>query len=265
MKIQWHVTKLWKGRAFCALALVLAPHPAAHAAVPTPPCAGTPVPAYAAIGAPPHIMIFHGAELGRDWPLDACANLPARSPALLIGLAGRFAGPPDRDALLARIGAISTLAGMRYWSVLDARWDALVTGAAALAGPRPELRRPDFTAAELASGQDFYFVQDDNRSSAPVIYRMQIRGLTPHGFVVETENLSPVRYLIMTIYRPGDLRSEIFLGEDPQGGWDYYGLTAIAAEPRLFGTPQRSSINRAAALFRHIAGIPTDQEPPAAP
>ena len=265
MKIRWHATKLWKVRAFCGLALVLAFHPAAHAAGPTPPCAGAPVPAYAAIGAPPHIMVFHGAALGRDWPLDTCANLPASPPALLIALAGRFAGPPDRDALLARIGAISTLAGMRYWSVLDARWDELVTGAAALAGPRLELRRPDFTAAELATGRELYFVQDDNRSSAPVIYRLQIRGQTPRGFVVETENLSPVRYLIMTIYRPGDLRSEVFLEKNAQDGWDYYGLTAIAAGPRLFGTSQRSSVNRAVALFRHIAGIPTDQEPPAAP
>ena len=265
MKVWWHVTKLWNARAFCALALVLALHATAHAAGPTPPCAGAPVPAYAAIGAPPHIMIFHGAELGRDWRPDACANLPARPPALLIGVAGRFAGPPGRDALLARIGAISTRAGMRYWSVTDARWDILVTGAAALAGPRLELRRPDFTAAELASGQELFFMQDDNRSSSTVIYHMRIRGLTPRGFVLETENLSPVQYLIMTIYRPGDLRSEVFLEKDAEGGWDYYGLTAIAAEPRLFGASERSSINRAVALFRYIAGIPTDRDPPAAP
>ena len=62
------------------------------------------------------------------------------------------------------------------------------------------LRRADFTVAELIAGRDLYFAQQDNRSSAPVIYRMRVRDLTPRSFLVETENVSPVRYLVMQVY-----------------------------------------------------------------
>jgi uncharacterized protein DUF6675 len=255
----------WQARMLRTLALLLVLPATAHAFAPVPPCAGAPVPAYAALGAPPNIEVFHAANLGRDWPLSACAGLPTNVPELLIAVAGRFVGAQDRDALLARIGAISASIGVHYWSVTDRRWENLVTGAYALTGPRLGSRRPDFTADEMKSGQEFYFAQDDNRSSAPVIYRVRIRDLAPGGFTLESENVTPVQYFFLTIYRPGDLRSEVFLQREAGDAWDYYSLTAIAAEPPLFGASERSYVNRAGAQFRHIAGIPTDREPPAAP
>lgn len=250
-------------RAICICALVAVPAEADAARV-VPPCAGASVPAYAAPGEAPKIMTLRNTELDADWPPPLCAYLPASRPALLVALAGRFSGAQDRDALLMRWGAISTHTRIRYWSVTDHRWERLVIRAEALAGARTDMARADFAADEMVSGRDLYFAQEDNRSSAPVIYRMRLHDVTAHGFVVETENVSAVRYLLMTIYRPGDLRSVVFLEQDSQGDWDYYALTAIAAEPRLFGASERSYINRAVALFRHIAGIPTDLEPPAA-
>ena len=257
--------KSWRACAFFSLVLLFAVQPAADTVGPVPPCAGAPVPAYGTVGAPPNIGVFHGTDLDNQWPLDGCAGLPARRPALLVAVAGRFAGSHDRDGLLARIGAISSRIATRYWSVTDRRWENLVTGAFALTGPRLELRRTDFTVAEMRSGQKLYFAQEDNRSSAPVIYGMRIRSLTPRGFILEGENVTSVRYLFVTVYGPGDLHSAVFLQQNAQGEWEYYSLTAIASEPPLISGSYRSSVNRAVAQFREIAGIPTDREPPAAP
>jgi hypothetical protein len=257
---------LWMaGRAFHIVAFLLAMQGNAHAVGPVPPCAGVAVPAYAALGAPPNIAVLRAADLGSNWPVDACAGLPSHPPALVVAVSGRFVGPQDRDALLARIGAISKRIGTRYWSVTDRAWERLVTGAYALTGPRLEAPRPDFTADEMKSGQKLYYAQDDNRSSSPVIYGMRIRELTPHSFILEGENVTRMQYLFLTVYGPGDLRSEVFLRKEAAAEWDYYSLTAVAKEFRLFGEPERSYVNRAVAQFRYIAGIATDQEPPAAP
>jgi hypothetical protein len=45
--------------------------------------------------------------------------------------------------------------------------------------------------------------------------------------------------------------------------WGYYGLWGIRAGALTSGH-EASSVNRALAFYRHVAGIPTDQEPPAA-
>jgi hypothetical protein len=257
--------KLWHACAFYTMTFLIAVRPAAHATGPVPPCAGAPVPAYSALGAPPNIAVFRPADPGGTWPIDVCAGLSPHPPALLIALSGRFLGPQDRDVLLTRIGAISMRIGTRYWSVTDRAWETLVSGAYALTGPRLDSRRPDFTADEMKSDQELYYAQDDNRSSSPVVYAMRIRKLTPRSFILEGENVTPVRYFFLTMYRPGDLSSEVFLRKQASGEWDYYSLTGVAAELGPFGGSERSYINRAVAQFRYIAGIATDQEPPAAP
>jgi hypothetical protein len=53
-----------------------------------------------------------------------------------------------------------------------------------------------------------------------------------------------------------------FLERRPPGGWNYYSLTRTS--PR-FGGHVASYINRTLAAYRHIAGIPTDRDPPHAP
>jgi uncharacterized protein DUF6675 len=233
---------------------------------PAPPCAGTPRPPYAKLGEAPHLQVFRPADLHSDWPPPECAGLMSHRPRLLVALAGQFRSEDTLDMLLQRFGAISALPNVRYWSISDRRWELLISRATALNGPRLESPRSDFTVEDLKSGGDLYFAQKDNRSAELIIYRMQVRDLTSRGFFVEMENLTPVIYLMMEVYPAGSMRSSLFLDQREAGSWYYYSLTEVGANASpLLPIHEKSYINRAVALFRHIARIPTDQEPPAAP
>jgi hypothetical protein len=75
------------------------------------------------------------------------------------------------------------------------------------------------------------------------------------------ENVTAVRFIGVSLFAPGDLRSVYFLGRTGADGWNTIASTRIVAWAQ---DHKNSYVNRALALFRHIAGIPTDQEPPAA-
>ena len=234
--------------------------------VPRPPCADPPSPAYPEPGGQPVVRVWSAGELGADWTPPACTGwrpLPSR---VLVATAGRFRHRGTAEDLLERLGAVSALTTVRYWSVTDGRWLDLVTDASALEGPDAAKRRPDFRAAEMKVGTDLYFAQDDNRSTGDVVYRLRVREIAPDRLVAETENVSPVRYLLLPLAGPGDLQSVHFLQRLAPEEWGYYGLARTDAEAsRLLEGRAASYVNRAVALFRHLAGVPTDQEPPAAP
>ena len=130
---------------------------------------------------------------------------------MLIALAGRFRHDGSAEALLGPFGAVSALRKIRYWSVSDSAWRPLVTEATALSAPDPDRRRADFTAAELAAGEDLFFAQSDNRSSKEVVYRLRVLEMRPGGLVIQTENVSAVRLLLLSLFEPGDIQVAYFL------------------------------------------------------
>ena len=224
-----------------------------------PPCGGPPMPSYAAPGEPPRIR---SAQV-QDWTAPGCAGWVSARSTLLVGVAGSFQQDGGTDGLLAAFGRVSTLRGTRYWSVSDHGWRTLFTDAAALVGPDPARRRPDFTPAEMVEGSSLYFMQTDSRSSGQVVYRMRVLEKQPDRLVVAVDNVTPVRLLLLTLFAPGDLQSTFFLERRPPSGiWSYYGLWGIRTNALTSGH-EASSINRAVTMYRHLAGIPTDQEPPA--
>ncbi len=134
-------------------------------------------------------------------------------------VAGRFAYRGSAGDLLERFGAISALAGLRYWSVTEGGWRTLITHATALEGPDARRPRPDFTVAEMRSGADLYFAEADNRASGDIVYRMQLESFAPSGFVVAIENASPVERFYLTLFAPAALQSVHFLERTgPQTG-----------------------------------------------
>jgi len=140
----------------------------------------------------------------------------------------------------------------------------LVTAASALTTRDSGEPRKDFTNAELQSGQDVYFAQKDSRGAGEVIYRMRVRESNPTHLVIETENVTAVRWLTMTLLKPGGLRALYVFRERSRGVWTYHSLTRIAEGSWLIAGHENSYINRVVALYRHIVDIPTDLEPPAA-
>ncbi|NOG74067.1 DUF6675 family protein [Roseicella sp. DB1501] len=225
-----------------------------------PPCGGPPVPSYAAPGHPPHIRTMKVD----GWTAAPCVGWTSGRSTLLVAVVGAFEHDGGVEALLAAFGRISALVGTRYWSVSDHRWRTLVTDAAALDGPDPARRRPDFTPGEMGEGGALYFVQSDSRSSGEVVYRMRVLEKQPERLVISVDNVTPVRLFLLTLFAPGDLQTTFFLERLPERGtWGYYGLWGLRTNAFTSGH-KASSINRAVAMFRHTAGIPTDQEPPAA-
>jgi hypothetical protein len=176
----------------------------------------------------------------------------------------RFRYTSGVEGLLRHIGAISELAGMRYWSTTHKQWQTLIVKAQALAGSPPSQRREDFTSEEMRAGDGLYFEQVDNLSGTAV-YRMRVAEASADRLVVEVENVSVMRYLFVTLFHPGEMQSVYFLDRESENVWRYYSIARTGrGASRLATGHETSSINRAVAFYRFLAGIPTDQEPPAA-
>jgi hypothetical protein len=109
-------------------------------------------------------------------------------------LAARFRHSSGAEGLVRHIGAISELAGMRYWSTTHKQWQTLIVDAYALTGLRPGQRRKDFTPDEMKQGEMLYFEQVDNLSGK-AIYRMHIAEASADRLVIDVENITTMRYL----------------------------------------------------------------------
>jgi hypothetical protein len=250
------VTLLWIFVPFFAVAAVDGP---------SPPCGNATHSTYPPPGAPPTVQVWRGADLERSgWTPPACSGWPSFSRSkLVLALAGSFQFDGTIDALLSRIGAISTLPGMRYWSLTDKAWRPLAMSAAALSRPDPSSRRPDFSAEEMTVGLEIFYWEDDSRSGG-IVYQMRVRERNPGRAVIATDNYTPVRIFPITLFAPGALQSVEFIDQLAPALWGVYILTRTGeGSSWLADSHEGSYVNRAVAVFRHLAGIPTDKEPPA--
>ena len=253
----------WLGALLASLILVWAA--AAHSqSGPIAPCradGSAPYPAFADL---PNARSWRAGDIGVGWAPGRCIGWASQRFTVLTALAGRFRFDGGVDDLLARFGALSAWRGIRYWSVTDGRWDTLITDAAALDSPNHRRRRADFTLPELKSGAHLYFLQKDNRSSDAVIYRMRVTAVEPDRLVVMVENVTAVSVFIFTIFDPGDLESTYIFEKLAPTSWGYYSLSGVRESAAAIGNHEASYVNRAVAIYRHLVGIPGDQEPPLA-
>jgi hypothetical protein len=223
------------------------------------------MPAPTALGTQPAMQIWHKGEAPPAWRGPGCAAWASGDYSAVVTLSGDFAFDGSADDLLLRFGRISSLVGIRYWSVGDNDWRTLITNAAALTGAKSMQHRADFSIDEMRHDNTFYYSQSDSRSSTAVTYRMRVLAADPDRVVIEMENVSSVKLLFVPIYGAGDLKSVISISRVGNGVWRYDGLSAIREGSISFGgNHDPSYVNRAVALYRHIAGIPTDRDPPLA-
>jgi hypothetical protein len=231
---------------------------------PQPPCGQEAVPTYPRLDDPAVVKSWSESGIGRDWKPPACTGWTAAGFTTLVTTVARFRDVSDAEGLLRRMGAISQLAGVRYWSTTHKRWRTLVVDAYALTALQGGQRREDFTPDEMKEGNILYFEQVDNLSGK-AIYRMHIAQASADRLVIDAENVSTMHYLFVPILHPGEIQSISFLDRESDNVWRYYSIVRTGKSAnRLIGGNGPSALNRAVAFYRHLVGIPTDQEPPAA-
>jgi len=231
---------------------------------PQPPCGQETVPPYPGLDNPPAVKFWSESAFGRDWRPPGCTSWTKVGFATLITTTARFRYSSGAEGLLRHIGATSELAGMRYWSTTHKQWQTLIEAANAVTGSQASQHRQDFTPDELKEGKELYFEQVDNLSGK-AIYRLRIEEVSENRLVFEVENVSTMRYFFVTLFRPGEMQSIYFLDRESENVWRYYSMARTGKNAsRLTAGHAASSINRAVAYYRRLAGVPTDQEPPAA-
>ena len=162
---------------------------------PQPPCGGDTFPPYPEPDKPPTVKIWDHS----DWTPPACTTWTASGPATLVATVGRFRHTSGVEGLRARIGAVSELRGLLYWSTTSQRWQTLIVDAYALSGPAGDRRRKDFSLEEIVEGRSLYVQQEDNLFGKAA-YRTTIVSASAGRLVFSTENASPIRYLAIRIF-----------------------------------------------------------------
>jgi hypothetical protein len=206
------------------------------------------------------VRAWEDPKLGRSWAPPACIVWAAPGFSTLVATAARFRYSGGVEGLRRRVGAISGLTGMLYWSTSKKRWQPLIVEASALRGTAGD-RRGDFSLDEVAESKNLYFEQNDSLLGSAV-YRIRIRSVSPERLFFDTENTSTIRYFLLPLFGPSEVQSICSFERESPDVWRYYNLARTSASSSIRGY-QASYINRAVAFYRHLAGIPTDKEPPA--
>jgi hypothetical protein len=231
---------------------------------PQPPCGKESIPPYPGLDDSAVVKSWSESDFGRDWKPPACTGWAAVGFTTLVTTVARFRYTSEVEGLLRHMGAISQLAGMRYWSITHKRWQTLIVDAYALTSLQPSQRREDFTPDEIKASKVIYFEQADNLSGK-AIYRMHIAEASADRLVFDVQNVSTMRYLFIPILHPGEMQSIYFLDRESDNVWRYYSIVRTGKNANgLIARNESSSVNRAVAFYRHLVGIPTAQEPPGA-
>lgn len=228
-------------------------------AQPQPPCAGQALPPYPTISAPPTARVWEQS----NWKPPACIGWAPSDSATLVATAARFREPGGAEALRRRIGAMSEMTGLLYWSTTAQKWQRLILEAYALTAASGG-ERNDFTPEEISAGRTVYAMQHDNLLGK-VAYEIRVTAVSPEHIVFTSANAQAIRYLGLPLFQPSDIQSICFLDRESKDVWRYYSVMRMPKQSAILTLGHNASlINRAVALFRYLAAIPADQEPPAA-
>jgi hypothetical protein len=238
---------------------------AARAAGPQLPCDASTSYSYPSPGTAPRIETWHENELGQNnWQPPSCTGWPAASRSkLIVTLTGSFHFDGTMEGLLTKIGAISTLKEVLYWSAEDKKWGHLSTDASALTDANAQDRRGDFAASDFVKDADLYY-WENGASTGATVYRLKVSESTPQRLVISSDNVTTVRKFVFTLFKPGALQSLLFIQRLSPETYGIYIMTRTGEGASVLSNGHEEVfINRADALFRQLAGIKTDQEPPA--
>ncbi len=231
-----------------------------------PPCDdGAPQPAYAAPGRPPAIASWTEGDLDKAaWHLSPCLRWSGGHTRLATALAAVLHAP-SLDDLLARYGALSRYNSIHVWSTMHQAWEPFTTQAGFTDGPAANYTYPDLKPADFVAGKDFYYYEIDPRTGR-TIHHLKVGQRTNDKVELVTENLTAVKYSMFTIFEPHNLRTATFIERRGPNEWGYYQTIGVGDGSDFIAVHSASPyINRLTALYRYMAGLPTDGSPPAAP
>ena len=245
--------------------LLSLPLVSAQAAGPQPPCEVRPVPYYGTVDGVPVTGAWKDEDLKRDgWRPPACLGWQGDS-RMVAALATRFQSLASLDDLAARLAGASHYPTIRFWAVTRQEWRPLVLDAWALDAPDGKLRSPDPSADALVPGRSFYYAEQPELGGRTV-YRLIVLDRTSDNLVMATENVTPIRVAIVTLFQPGALQVVSFLHHEGPNTWDLYMITRAAeASSSAVAGYQSAYLNRLEAMHRFLANVPTDRDPPIAP
>jgi hypothetical protein len=252
--------------ALLSLGLVL-PFGAAVAG-PQPPCEGaigTPSPAYGPLDGLPAAGAWRSADLRREgWQPPACLGWQGDS-RIIAALATRFHSPLSLGAMAERLTAVSGHPSIRFWAAGLREWLPLVVDAWVVDGPNGGMRLSDPSRQALMPGHEFYYTEV-MEVIGQVVFRVRVLEHTRDRLVLATENVTPIRAAVVTLFEPGALQIGSFLDHEEPDDWKLYEITRAAAASNFMVAGYPSSyLNRLDAMRRYIVGLPTDRDPPIAP
>lgn len=224
-------------------------------------CGSAPPPPYPAHDKP---ALVHSWLRGghQDGALPDCNGLRNRDVELLVRVTARFTSTQDTAAMLGRLGMLSSLKGMAYWSYTEKKRQVLVRESFAVDQPGSMKPRVDFTTAEMRSGNTLFFAQSDNRAGTLVPYSLQVLSAGPERLVLRVENVGDLRYLGFKLVGAHDMQWVLALEPMGNGHWGYRSLLGLC-HLGMGGAEQHrlSNLARSVAMFDHLTGRQTDIEP----
>lgn len=241
------------------MAALLVVLPVIAAAAPAPPCEGPPVPAFPEPGARPGAGLWSGDELrASGWQPAACLQWRGET-KLAAAVAGRFRSTAD---VFERFGAVSNWTTIKYWSISRKIWRPLMTTAQVI--DSSGRRIGDLSPAALGPGEERLVLQQDD-NTGETKYRVRVLVRDAQHLVVATENVTPIRASVVTLFEPGALQTVTFVTRDGPDAWRTYQIARVGGDASSLALKQPGSLlNRLEAMRRYMAGEPTDQTPPLA-
>ena len=228
----------------------------------SPPCEGTPQPAYAHPGGAPAIASWTESD-NAAWQASPCLRWTADRTRLVTALSASLHAD-SLDELLARYGALSRYRSIRFWSIMHQAWENFVTAAGFTDGPDARFTYPDLVPDDFQTGKEFYYYEIDR--AGRTLHQMTVRHRSDSKAEITTENLTAVRFGIFTIFEPHALKTATFIERQATGEWGYYQTIGVGQGSDFIAVRSTSPyINRLIAFYRYMAGIPTDSLPPVAP
>lgn len=229
-----------------------------------PPCGGPPQPAYGAGGSPVIATWSEEDSNKAAWQHSPCLHWPADRTRLATALSAVIHAP-SLDALLAKYGALSQYKSIRFWSTMHQAWDPFVVQAGFTDGVAANYTHPDLKPEDFVSGREFYYYEIDPRTGRTV-HRLTVHQRTADRVELSTENMTAMKYSMFTIFEPHGLRSATFIERRGPNEWGYYQAIGVGEGSDFIAVHSASPyINRLTALYRYMAGVPTDGAPAAAP